>query len=91
MIWELILFGLSMLIGTVTFSTSRIILFSVVSYVTVQVIPQVGSEYYLSILGACAPIINLFVFTVFGLIKGSDPIFAYNYSSKKYKRVREAY
>ena len=89
--WELILFGLSMLVGSVTFSIYNIILTNQVSYVTVAVIPQVGSEYYLSVLGAVTPIINLFFFTIFGLVRGIDPIFSYNYSAHQYKRVREAY
>ena len=89
--WELILFGLSMLVGTVTFSIYNIILTNQVSYVTVEVIPQVGGEYYLSVLGAVTPIINLFYFTIFGLVRGSSPIFSYNYSARNNDRVREAY
>ncbi|MBO7084940.1 hypothetical protein J6W32_02930 [bacterium] len=89
--WELILFGLSMLVGTVTFSIYNIILTNQVSYVTVEVIPQVGGEYYLSVLGAVTPIINLFYFTIFGLVRGSSPIFSYNYSAHNNGRVREAY
>ena len=88
---ELILFGLSMLVGSVTFSIYNIILTNQVSYVTVAIIPQVGSEYYLSVLGAVTPIINLFFFTIFGLVRGVDPIFSYNYSAHKYNRVRQAY
>ena len=88
---ELILFGLSMLIGTVTFSVFNIILMNQVSYVTVQIIPQVGGEYYLSVLGAVSPIISLFFFTIFGLVRGVDPIFSYNYSAHKNNRVKQAY
>ena len=89
--WELILFGLSMLVGSVTFSIYNIILTNQVSVVTVAIIPQVGSEYYLSVLGAVTPIINLFFFTIFGLVRGIDPIFSYNYSAHQYGRVRQAY
>ena len=89
--WELILFGLSMLVGSVTFSIYNIILTNQVSVVTVAIIPQVGSEYYLSVLGAVTPIINLFFFTIFGLVRGVDPIFSYNYSTHQYDRVRQAY
>lgn len=89
--WELILFGLSMLVGSVTFSIYNIILTNQVSVVTVAIIPQVGSEYYLSVLGAVTPIINLFFFTIFGLVRGVDPIFSYNYSAHQYDRVRQAY
>ena len=88
---EIALFGLSMLIGTVSFSISNIILTNQVTYVTVQIIPQVGGEYYLSIMGAVTPIVNLFFFTVFGLIRSNSPIFAYNYSARRTDRVRAAY
>ena len=89
--WQLIIFGLSMLVGSVAFSIYNIILTNQVSSVTVAIIPQVGSEYYLSVLGAVTPIINLFFFTIFGLVRGIDPIFSYNYSAHQYQRVREAY
>ncbi len=87
----LALYGLGMLIGTSIFSVSNIILVNQVSYITVKIIPQIGSEYYLSVMGAVTPIINLFFFTIFGLVRSNSAIFSYNYSAKRIDRVRQAF
>lgn len=40
---------------------------------------------------AASPIYNLFFFAIFGIIDGIRPIVSYNYSIKKYDRVKKAF
>lgn len=84
-------FGFSVFVGSIGISIFDILLTREVSIVAVNIMGNVGSEYYLSVLGAILPIVNLFVMSLIGLIQYASPVFSYNYGKQHYKRFISAF
>lgn len=84
-------FGFSVFVGSIGIAIFDILLTREVSSVAVSVMGDVGSEYYLSVLGAILPIVNLFVISLIGLIQYASPVFSYNYGKQQYKRFISAF
>lgn len=91
LIWKLILNGAAVFIGSIMFMVSDILLTNQITYVATKLLGNIGGEYYLSILGAVLPIINLFIAAILGMLQYTSPIFSINYSAKNYRRFQNSF
>lgn len=91
LMFSLMYYGFSVFIGSIGLAIFDILLTREVSIVSSSLMGTFGSEYYLSILGAVLPIVNLFTMSLIGLIQYASPVFSYNYGHKQYARFQQAF
>ncbi len=89
--WELLMYGGTVFIINTGWMITDILLTNQVTIISDFLLKNAGSEYYLSIMGACLPITNLLSITFIGLLQYVSPLFSYNYASNNFKRLKETF